>query len=860
MEPLVHYSQRDPLYDTNTLSLIADNNNDLSKPEDLLTENDVISENVYGAPKHYIERPIYIREPEPIIEIIIKESNVTLPPPPTPPPTPAPKKKEQVQVFYVKYRKNPNGHGKDSIIYEKPIPAISPPIEDEPEEEPPQVNYGVPEHVTAAPPPSTTLRTIIKPDSEVYHSPSGIKVTFGKESLDYDKRSPKSDDDKEESAPEPAVAQPQARQFQPTLQRRQPVLLSNYQPGPTFRPDIIRFPSPAFRAFTSSQYRHPGPSSGKPFPPPPPPKSSQQGRLVPHFQVPLTRPPTSQFSQPLSNFQTEFTFSGPRQPVPYQPFTYLRPQQPSPPPSPSPSPVPQPQFQTQFDFPPHTHFPIQQQQLPLPQQQHVFDQQLAQRYQSLQQQYTLQKQPQSYPQGQTESGQQVKEPTPQPQLHYTQQPTPQTPQQQSQHQFNKQQQQQLQQQYYQQQLQQQQKQQQLELQQRQKLQQSQQQQQQQQQQYQQQQQHQQQQQQQQRPVPPGGELIQSLSKYEQHISVPIDASQQPHSSQTQQQEQEQQRQEQLTPEQYKQQILQRYVQNPSQNRYTQNSQNKQNENQFKSSSPAYYTTARPSPTKQIYVSSTTTTERPTTAKPEANTEDNKAVNVQLPDEVPDELRQQLLSSGILKNADISVLDYDKVGDIPLSALPPDQLANFFNAGGAQQIAGSEPVPAYVDKKGAPVHEGKDLAVDASETSEVRVPAPVEMKVVHYDPETEQGQKVQEFYVKDTATQLDPVVLDDQTYNKYLPLKVNGAEFPIPDVPELKGKNITSVVVLAPLAYSAEGQRKAREAEVQPSEIELVAENLKELVDNPTRENYEKFLQNENKTSSEKQAVILLVAE
>lgn len=56
------------------------------------------------------------------------------------------------------------------------------------------------------------------------------------------------------------------------------------------------------------------------------------------------------------------------------------------------------------------------------------------------------------------------------------------------------------------------------------------------------------------------------------------------------------------------------------------------------------------------------------------------LEAQLPDEVPDDLRQQLLSSGILNNADISILDYDKVGDIPLSALPPDQLANFYGAG------------------------------------------------------------------------------------------------------------------------------------------------------------------------------------
>lgn len=57
------------------------------------------------------------------------------------------------------------------------------------------------------------------------------------------------------------------------------------------------------------------------------------------------------------------------------------------------------------------------------------------------------------------------------------------------------------------------------------------------------------------------------------------------------------------------------------------------------------------PTTTQSTLTSTTTVKPTTKKITAN----------LPDEVPDDLRQQLLSSGILENADISVLDYDKVG-------------------------------------------------------------------------------------------------------------------------------------------------------------------------------------------------------
>lgn len=390
MEPLIHYSQRDPLYDTNNLSLIADNNNELNKSEDLQTDNNQISESVYGPPKHYVEQPVYIKDPEPIIEIIIKESNVSLPPLPTAPVTHTPRKKEQVQVFYVKYKKNPNGHGKDSIIYDKPVPAISPVIPDEPEEEPPQTYYGNPELVTSAPPPSTTLRTIIKPDSETYHGPSGIKVTFGKESFDYDKRSPKKTDDaKEESAPEPTISHPQARQF-PISEvnlRRQPVLPPGFHSSPRYSPETIRFPQPYRTLPPQLQSRPPqiksiSPQFAKQY------LSSQtkyqsQPKLVPQFQAPVHVKP--QFSQPLPNLQ-EYYFNTPRQPVPYQPFNQIRPQsQPLPSPPPSPLPLSQPQF----EFPTHTHFPIHQQP-PLVQQQNIFNQQLSQRLQKQKQEQQLQ--------------------------------------------------------------------------------------------------------------------------------------------------------------------------------------------------------------------------------------------------------------------------------------------------------------------------------------------------------------------------------------------------------------------------------------------------------------------------------------
>lgn len=64
------------------------------------------------------QQPQYIEAPEPIIEIIIKESNETLPTPEPLKLQPVKKKKEQVQVFYVKYNKD----SKKGLVIDDPIP------------------------------------------------------------------------------------------------------------------------------------------------------------------------------------------------------------------------------------------------------------------------------------------------------------------------------------------------------------------------------------------------------------------------------------------------------------------------------------------------------------------------------------------------------------------------------------------------------------------------------------------------------------------------------------------------------------------------------------------------------------------
>lgn len=224
---------------------------------------------------------------------------------------------------------------------------------------------------------------------------------------------------------------------------------------------------------------------------------------------------------------------------------------------------------------------------------------------------------------------------------------------------------------------------------------------------------------------------------------------------------------------------------------------------------------------------------------------NSSALAALPDEVPEDLRQQLLSSGILSNADIQVLDYDKVGDIPIENLPPEALENFYGAAGAA----SAPVPSIVAANGSD--------------------APVEMKVIRYDPATAEGQNVAQKYVRKDAAQVDPVVLNDSRYNRYLPLKINGALFPLPDVPELRGRNVTSVVVLAPVDYDFQqkssypsdddSDRSSRAAPTEVRGVQFVAgDTLKEVVKEPTSENFKRWLDRENATDSDRQSIVLLV--
>lgn len=274
--------------------------------------------------------------------------------------------------------------------------------------------------------------------------------------------------------------------------------------------------------------------------------------------------------------------------------------------------------------------------------------------------------------------------------------------------------------------------------------------------------------------------------------------------------------------------------------------------------------------------------------------------------MPDDIRQHLLSSGILDNADISVLDYDKLGETALENLPPEHLANFFSSGGASQIAGSNNVVSVVkpngdklpekfisknydvkDKRVKYVIANQPPQIEESEEEPTFVTMPekqnVDLKVVRFDPSSQKN--VTDRYIKHDSTILPSVDIageneqNDQIYNRYLPLKINGAQFPIPDAPELRGRRISSVVVLAPVdnlkpnnsfVINAEQEASSEEeAEEEQSRFErdvldsqkvkfIAGEALKQLIKKPSTDNFKRWLEKEGKTEVDLQSVVLLV--
>ncbi|XP_017149973.1 mastermind-like protein 2 [Drosophila miranda] len=231
--------------------------------------------------------------------------------------------------------------------------------------------------------------------------------------------------------------------------------------------------------------------------------------------------------------------------------------------------------------------------------------------------------------------------------------------------------------------------------------------------------------------------------------------------------------------------------------------------------------------------------------------------LQLPDEVPEDLRQQLFSSGILNNADISILDYDKQGDIALENLPAEHLQHFYGAGGGAQIAETNKVLTVVKPNGDKVALSEKQIDRVKQSNSLPQKQNLDVKVVRYD--AGQGQSVSEKYVRTDATVVTPVDLTErQQYNRYLPLKINGAQFPIPDSEELQGKKIVSVVVLAPVEAQP-GTTSSEGRSVDNKEVKFLGGDLiKTLVKKPTKDNFKRWLEKEARTDLELQSVVLLV--
>ncbi|XP_034480163.1 putative mediator of RNA polymerase II transcription subunit 26 [Drosophila innubila] len=246
-----------------------------------------------------------------------------------------------------------------------------------------------------------------------------------------------------------------------------------------------------------------------------------------------------------------------------------------------------------------------------------------------------------------------------------------------------------------------------------------------------------------------------------------------------------------------------------------------------------------------------------TAAPKPNGKASQTL-LQLPDEVPDDLRQQLLSSGILNNADISILDYDKQGDIALENLPAEHLQHFYGAGGGAQIAETNKVLTVVKPNGDKVALSEKQIDRVKQSNSLPQKQNLDVKVVRYD--AAQGQSVSEKYVRTDATVVTPVELADrQQYNRYLPLKINGAQFPIPDTEELLGKKIVSVVVLAPVEAQTQSQSIEARSSVDSREVKFLGgELVKTLVKKPTKDNFKRWLEKEARTDIELQSVVLLV--
>ncbi|XP_050432819.1 RNA-binding protein 33-like [Adelges cooleyi] len=1003
MEPMVHYSQQDPLY---LNAAAAANNASLGK---LLVSSGYVGGSEpristdYGVPGTGYGVPFqhdYYKEPEPIIEIIIKESNESLPAPPTPPPTPVTRPpKEPVQVFYVKYKKNPNSYGdkEDDIIYEPPVPAITPSSETASESETTYATEVAPQYsyATEAPTSSTTFRTIIKPDSEVYHG-TGLRVTFGKteekwgstldeaqkrdsvsEPSEQQRKFKNADQEFKRSYVQPPPPNAQHADYQRSNNFESPQISNQPQPNsnnqrPNFehptQQQSFKNPEPQVQTFFREE--HPHSNFQGPVPIRDPTSSKQQYKpqqnnfagiveqkpqqlndnlpqqfnpqRVPAFQLnPPPRNPGTFIERPVQPNQERFVQPNQERLVQPNQERFVQPNQERPflnnpfenRPNPNHPLENRPPQEIIFDNKPFESRPISDQPFDnRPGQNRPFESQPIQNrpleirptqnrpilnrpfennanqdrpFENRGNQNIINFRPHNPPTNPPSVPPNSNNPfvpsdrrppvqPPQFPVNFNNQPVgtkhtvdlkfpPQQHQQQQQQQPQKIQQSQFQApqfhqpQFHQPQFQQ------IQFQQPQ---------------------FQQPQLFQQQPF----QQIQFQQQYRPEIRLPISNNptifqQQPQfnpevKSAVTQFQQQPLKSQQFNSENVKATSIPQFHLTPSSGfklethhqsaqsgqfieNYNKHQPKQPEQNSFRTDNgpwqvmnhPQHFAklqenkeTASASTVKNAidathktilkttekpvsYVTSqykdrstlASTTgpppPKPTAAEPTKNesTKTNTKNIAALPDEVPDELREQLLSSGILSNADIQILDYDKVGDIPIESLPPEALENLYGQGSA-------PVPS--------------IALPPNSTN-------VQMKVIKYDPATEEGKNIENKYVADRpkAQTLNPVVLNDTGYNRFLPLNVNGSQFPIPNSPLLKNKAIGSVVILSPVGYDLpeDQSRSSRNTAVKVKGVHfIVGDVVKNLVKDPSASNFQTWLEKEKNTPTNEQSVILLV--
>lgn len=182
------------------------------------------------------------------------------------------------------------------------------------------------------------------------------------------------------------------------------------------------------------------------------------------------------------------------------------------------------------------------------------------------------------------------------------------------------------------------------------------------------------------------------------------------------------------------------------------------------------------------------------------------------------MNQQLLSSGILANAQISILDYDKIGSTNLQDLPPDHLEHFFSAGGGA-LAGSNKVlsVARPDEK----HVKKDTG----------------------------------FKIKEKVQQMISEDIKKTKYSRYESFKLNGDNFPLPQIDELENKLSKKVVILTPITN--EEDESGPQSEIKRQKING-DELLRNLLRKQSTYNFEQWLRREERKNPEDQSVILLL--